>query len=394
MRKQIFIVIFSILAVHNVKGQIISQFTWDSGGAVTVADIGPDGISVSGSAISDVGGVGGTNGLNAGLPKRNISLEIPGSPTFDIDGIDVSFDYQREESIGNFLERGSSLIIRGCAQLSVSFRVDDGAGGFNTVNSGNVYAIPNDDTFRNYRFTYRPLTGEAELSVDGTSVWTNDGPDNRNLYWTGAGNLFIGNGMDGTGFNNTFLDNFIIGNIFDSLLPIELLFFTAEEQNGTQVECTWATASERNNAYFEIEKSLDGFNWELVGEVAGANDSNVEINYSFIDDSPNYGISYYRLKQIDFDGEFEYTKAVSVVFSGIHQGEILAYPNPTNQNLNIRGVNSISDIQIFDMTGRELHISTLKVSSNAYGQIIDVSSLALGTYIIRAKNQTFSFVRN
>ena len=68
---------------------------------------------------------------------------LPGSPTFDVAGIDVSFDYQREENAGKFITRSSSLVIKGFGNFSVAYRVDDGSDGFNTVNSGNVYAIPN-----------------------------------------------------------------------------------------------------------------------------------------------------------------------------------------------------------------------------------------------------------
>ena len=147
-------------------GQIISFFEFDTPG-VTRATIGPDAYTISSSAFSDVGGVGGTTGLNAGNPKMNLDMYVTGSPTFDINGIDLSLDFQREENVGEFWRRGNSLIFAGASNLSVSYRVEDGAGGFKTVNSGNVYAIPNDDTFRNYRFMYLPATGMGMLYVDG-----------------------------------------------------------------------------------------------------------------------------------------------------------------------------------------------------------------------------------
>ena len=121
-------------------GQIISQFTWDTN-PVTMADIGPDAVSVRSSATSSPNGVGGTNGLNAGLPKQDHNVNIADYPIFDVGGIDFSFDYQRDESQGAFFTRGNSLVIDGCANLSVRYRVDNGIGGFNTISSGNAFAI-------------------------------------------------------------------------------------------------------------------------------------------------------------------------------------------------------------------------------------------------------------
>jgi hypothetical protein len=397
MRMSHFLLLFLLFyVVSKGSAQIISQFSWDHGGAATFADVGPNGISVSTSAISDVGGVDGTNGLNAGLPKLDIILEIPGSPTFDVDGIDVSFDYQREEASGTFFQRGSSLIIRGCANLSVTFRVDDGAGSFNTVNSGNVYSIPNDDTYRTYRFTYLPLTGEAELSVNGAFVWSNDGPDNRNLYWTGSGNVFIGNGMDGTGFNDTFLDNLTIGDIFDSPLPIELLHFDAEVNNGASVKCDWSTASERNNDFFNLERSADGMNWSAIGEINGAINSTETITYDFIDYAPLLGLSYYRLKQVDLDGKYSYSDPVSVLREIDNYVDINIYPNPANDLINIQfHSNSIEEIGIYDITGRLLRLIPIDPTiQQAQQHDIDVSDLSTGSYYLKINNTVQVFIKN
>ena len=381
-----------LFMTSQLDAQIVCQFSWDSGGPVTDADIGPDGISVSASAISDVGGVGGTNGLNAGLPKRDVGLEIPGSPTFDINGIDVSFDYQREESGGTFVQRGSSLVIRGCANLSVTYRVDDGAGSFVTVNSGNVFSIPFDDIYRNYRFTYLPSTGEGALSVDGTTVWTNDGPDLRNLYWTGSGNLFVGNGMDGTGYDKTFLDNLIIANIFDSALPVELLFFDATVKKAEQVHCNWATASETGNDYFEVQRSANGADWNAIGRVEGAINSNSELYYDFSDYSPRIGTSYYRLKQVDVGGRFEYSQSVSVVFERNNSDQVFIFPNPSNGVLNIRTEFAFSEVQILDIYGRLLKTLRLSESVLVKSGKIDLSDLAKGVYYLRINESSQMFV--
>ncbi|MBT6029317.1 MAG: T9SS type A sorting domain-containing protein [Crocinitomicaceae bacterium] len=320
------------------SAQIISQFTWDSG-SPTTADVGPNATGISASAVVASNGVGGTSGLNAGLPKMNIQMVLPGSPTFDVAGIDVSIDYQREENAGKFITRGSSLVMQGFGNFSVSYRVDDGSGGFNTVSSGNVYAIPNDNTFRTYRFYYLPTTGFGALLVDGVIQWSNDGPDGRDLYWTGSGDLVVGSGADGTGFNNTFFDNLIIASVTGTPLPVELVAFNAEEHNENEVDVQWQTASERNNDYFEVLKSTDGQNYESIGQVPGAGNSAILSEYSFTDYNATAGTIYYKLRQTDYDGNSEVFGPTAVTIEDDVSDEtcvLIAYPNPCPGNCRVK----------------------------------------------------------
>lgn len=376
-----FILICGCSSVLNA--QIISQFTFDSD-PITSADVGPDATSVSSSAFSDAGGVGGTNGLNAGLPKLNVNMVIPTDATFDTPGIDVSFDYHREESGGTFWERGSSLRIIGCANLSVTYRVDDGGGGFNTVSSGNVYAIPNDDVYRRYRFFYTDCDGIGVLTVDGVSVWTDDGPDNRSMYWTGAGNVTVGNGIDATGSNQTFFDNLVVGAIGCSPLPIELSSFTATiSEENRSVDLNWTTASETNNDFFEVERSKFGFEWEFVGKVEAEGNSTIAIDYFAVDLSPLEGDSYYRLKQVDENKEFTISPSVKV--SNLISTDI--YPNPAKNGQTI-AVNCSSfknkelRFDIFSLQG-ELIYSIVKSTSNNQTTFISLPTfLSEGMYIL------------
>lgn len=381
MKASLYLVLFACIG-FSVKAQVLSQFTWNSN-PVTTAAVGPNATSVSGSAISSPGGVGGTNGLNAGLPTADINLTIPtGGGLFDVSGIDVSIDYQRDESVGNFFTRGSSLIITGASNLSVSYRVDNGAGGFNTVNSGNVFAIPNDNTFRTYRFVYLPTTGTGSLFVNGTSVWTNDGPDNRGMYWTGSGNIVIGALLDGASQNQTFLDNLIIGAVTSSPLPIELIRFGATPEFGN-VWLDWATATEKNNAFFTIERSQNAEVWEEVARVKGAENSSQIKEYSYVDTRPFYGTSYYRLKQTDFDGRFSYSSIRSVSVEKYKAAELRVYPNPTKGDIHIQS-NTLKkeDVFFFDVLGKEVSSDCKFVFESPQGLLFDLSALETGVYYI------------
>lgn len=108
---------------------------------------------------------------------------------------------------------------------------------------------------------------------------------------------------------------FTLGSVVNSTpLPVELLSFNAQMQNNNTVLATWATASEVNNALFTVEKSQDGIDFETVGTVAGAGTSSQTHNYSMPDDNPYVGLSYYRLKQTDYDGSYSYSSIVPVTY--------------------------------------------------------------------------------
>lgn len=332
-------------------GQIVSQFTWDSN-PVTQALIGPNATSVGSSAISSPGGTAGTNGLNPGSPKADINMIIPGSPTFDLAGIDISIDYQRQESTADFFTRGAYFILSAGSFFSVSYRVNNGSGGFTTVKSGNVYAIPNDNIFRRYRFIYLPESGRGILMVDDVEVWSFDGPDNRDLYWEGAGDVMIGRSMDALGANTPTIDNLVISQTFFSALPIELLSFEANQKNDNEVELLWETASESQNDYFTIERSLDGVNWSEVARVNGAGNSNQYLSYTLTDTNVPNTVVYCRLQQTDFNGEFSLSDIDQVDLSRTATLALHAYPNPV--------------INVLTVTGKEKELKELAV----YNQIV------------------------
>ncbi|MFK8037673.1 MAG: hypothetical protein AB8B74_05240 [Crocinitomicaceae bacterium] len=390
-----FLLFISTIAFSSLNAQIISQFDWDSN-PVTNATVGPNAISVSSSAVSDAGGVGGTNGLNpnlSGTPKLNINFTLTGSPTFDVPGIDFSIDYHREESVANFVNRGSSLIIGAGNQFNVSYRVDDGAGGFSTVSSGNVYAIPNDDTYRNYRFYYLPSTGEGFLLVDGVQVWTNDGPDNRNMYWTGAGNLVVGTNLDGSGNNDTHLDNMIIGSITNSALPVSLTEFSVKSKNIT-VLIDWTTASETNNDYFVVQKSKDGQNWTDLIRVKGAGNSSKTISYNSIDRFPFYGTSYYKLLQVDFDGQQTIygPKSVNFLQEDTELNTLKVRHGLTNRFISV--YSNVKNFPLLIYSSNGALVKRIELSSHSGSEKqIDISDLSKGLYIISNGFESKRFVK-
>jgi len=121
-----------------------------------------------------------------------------------------------------------------------------------------------------------------------------------------------------------------------NLLPIELVQFTAS-CNGSKSTIQWSTASESNNDYFTLEKSLDGGDFSDLTTVKGAGNSSSFLNYSTQDPNPVDGVVYYRLKQTDFDGKYHYSAIISVkcgnsnVNNDAVSSSFIVFPNPSNK---------------------------------------------------------------
>ncbi len=162
-----------------------------------------------------------------------------------------------------------------------------------------------------------------------------------------------------------------------TILPVKLLSFSAQKETTTTL-LQWQTADEINNDHFSIERSADSKLFTSIGNKPATNNA-LRSNYSFVDNAPLNGINYYRLKQVDKDGKFSYSKIVSVDFS--NNASIFAiYPNPANNVINVMlpSINSKSDITLFDVNGKKiLHEEiALNITSNQ----INIGKLPAGVY--------------
>jgi hypothetical protein len=184
-------------------------------------------------------------------------------------------------------------------------------------------------------------------------------------------------------------------------LPISLLYFTATLEND-QVLLQWASASEKNNDYFLVEKSADALNWEAFSRIQGSGNSSSVTNYSLYDPKPVKGINYYRLKQVDRDGATSYS-AVEQVILQAESGVITYYPNPLdNDALLFIEYASIKNenigISVKDILGRNVLYKKFSAVEgfNKFG--IDLSGLAAGTYLLNVTSsetrRTFKIIVN
>jgi hypothetical protein len=179
-------------------------------------------------------------------------------------------------------------------------------------------------TATNYVLLYRAVnSGNWTIAATGSSV--------AGDQVTFANYPFASNANDGF---------YTIGTLsFSSTLPIELISFDAYLTNGT-VALEWQTASELNNDYFTIERSSNGVDFEPIMNVDGAGNSNHIINYFETDYSPLAGTSYYRLRQVDFDGTETFSEMKTIKTYDVLATEMNLYPNPTDGAFHIVLANS------------------------------------------------------
>lgn len=163
---------------------------------------------------------------------------------------------------------------------------------------------------------------------------------------------------------------------FVAVLPVELTYFKGRLTTERTTELIWQTATEDNNQGFEIQRSADGKAWESIGYKSGNGTSIQFQNYKFIDVSPFSGINYYRLKQMDFDGQYDYSNIVTIE-SKIENKPINIFPNPIQNELNI--VNGQGAAMIYNLLGQP--IKQFAVSSEQFS--VDMNDLPKGQYVIR-----------
>lgn len=311
------------------------------------------------------------------------------------------------------IANGAVLTLNGTATNSGTLK------GIGTI-SGNMFtnaadgilapgASPGCLTFNN------GLTNDGAVNIEVSGTTACSGYDKINVNGTAVlgGNLNISFGYTPTdGDVITFLDATSISGTFSSIsptlpagwsleynspnpgevslmyemfLPVELISFKAVSASDNSALLTWQTATERDNAGFEVEKSSDGNKWMPIGFIPGQGTIQVQQHYSFIDRSPFSGMNYYRLKQLDHDGRFEYSGIESVAIENSKKNGVLLYPNPLN--------NSSKQFTI-SFLDEESNTGTLRLYSSA-GQLIllenitsnpfqlSIADLPSGTYLLK-----------
>ncbi|MDW7692507.1 Ig-like domain-containing protein [Flammeovirgaceae bacterium SG7u.111] len=171
------------------------------------------------------------------------------------------------------------------------------------------------------------------------------------------------------------------------ILPVSLVSFsTSLIDNKTHLN--WTTASEFNNDYFELQKSKNGLDWEVFSKVNGAGSSNQLINYSYVDNYPYSGTTYYRLRQVDYDGKHEYSNVRTVTLdSHNRRGNIIVYPNPTSGDdihIALDGLDAgdVEYISMVDILGRMVYEKSFQNNVESDLALVFDKKLISGQYIL------------
>ncbi|MCE7040412.1 DUF4347 domain-containing protein [Dyadobacter sp. CY312] len=162
-------------------------------------------------------------------------------------------------------------------------------------------------------------------------------------------------------------------------LPVTLIRFGAEKHEG-QILLSWQTTSETNSSHFKIERSDKNLKWVETGDVAAVGESSMLQNYTYTDTQPLSGENLYRLKMVDVDGSFAYSKIVSVHFES---KRLSAYPNPVSEKLFIKDGPTVNSVKLYNVNG------ILVFSAASFPEKgLDVRPLASGMYIVNITDQS------
>jgi photosystem II stability/assembly factor-like uncharacterized protein len=216
--------------------------------------------------------------------------------------------------------------------------------------------------------------GNSWRSINGGSTWTQISISSSNYP------VFIVDSItqfaaQGAGFYKLYSDLFI---------PVELTSFTAETSEN-EIILNWATATELNNQGFEIDRSFDNETFEKIGFVPGFGTTTESKSYTYKITEFASGIQYYRLKQIDFDGTYEYSEVIEVEGIAPLQFTLLQnYPNPFNPSTSINfsiPVDSNAKMKLYNMLGQEVaELLNSEISAGIHHIDFNASSLSSGTY--------------
>jgi hypothetical protein len=229
-----------------------------------------------------------------------------------------------------------------------------------------------------------PASTPTNLTFYNSSAWTTEDPyfeipvraiEPRSSMAQSVGTQVFniaGDWIDDGIFNNTTSTV----TVLDSPLPVTLVSFSALKESETAL-LKWSTTFETNSDYFEVQRSHNGKNWNPIGKVASHRESNSLQEYTFTDTKPQNGENLYRLKMVDIDGHFAYSRIRSASFKNLMQ--VVVYPNPASDKLLLNNYASVKHVVLHNLQGAKV-LDMEKVSSEG----INIKHLIPGIYVLKA----------
>ena len=404
-------------ATINVTGgdkdglRMINGGIVDNSGTITLTDSGDDAIQIdkSGSIINNSGTIDISNATNEGLEMiegtfNNLvgalfnanncgddGIEL-NDATFNNDG-DIRIDLSGSEEIesasgstwnnsstasfapgsspGDFeidgdLDLGSSLTtfeINGLTPITDFDQMINFSGSTLTISSASMHIEWG---------SYTPAEGDCFKIIDGAGAVSGE------FATVTSSNPAIDHSLNYDDPNE-------VQVCFTLVVPIELVDFSGEKiDRGTELK--WQTASEKNNEGFQIERSADGSDWLRIGFVSGNGNSAELLEYTFLDKNPIAGISYYRLKQMDYDGNYEYSNIINIR-SDIKKTQVAIHPNPVKDVLYIDIDSDLEEMELLLYDSRSRLIWSGHDATNEI-TFIDYSPGIYFLHVISASERT------
>lgn len=346
-----------------------------------------------------------TDDLGTNLPVYN--TDANGNPDF----LDIDAD---DDGIVDIVEGQSTADYTAPADQDLDKDGIDDAYDVDYTASG--YIVPNDQEGDGTP-DYRDLDTDNDAKNDALEGYDNDGDGTADIIALGQdsdgdglddafdkdnNNLTDTHGADNTDTPNSFPPSNTVPNerawraVGGGSFPVEWLAFQAVWQ-ANDAQISWATASESSSDYFAIERSLDGQAFHEMGQVQAAGNSSTTSQYSFTDEKAadlKLTKYFYRLKQVDQNGEFEYSNTIELDLT-LREGDIslAAYPNPAQDMIEIRyaafQAGALS-LRIFNSFGQLVHEKDIRYDKGNQFQSLDISNWTPGVYVIELASENYA----
>lgn len=371
-----------LLLPAGLRGQtIFNRFDFNDI-PLTMASIGPAAISADPNSTSSSNAAyinnfcGATKGID--LLTNNFS-GIYNQPQMG-----MAFRFRRLETRAEFFVRGGMQFYVDNGQLMIAYRTYNNSGnGFTDYGPFNTgYTLPSDNNFHVYDFLYTQSTGIGRVNVDGVTVWSNNGPNNRALYWVGATPGIIGTAMDGN-CNGIGILDYAYFYTPDAPLAVDFVDFQVEPIAANN-ELRWKAFNAAAHQDFIIERSQDGNSFTEIGQVPALDTVGIQ-SFSYTDLRPGTGTWFYRIRQTDNQGATSVSEIREVQLTQSVTQEVLLWPNPATDRVHVQlsAADPNGHISLFNSGG------TVVFSQPLDGAQIDIplDTFRPGLYFIRYTRQ-------
>ena len=288
-------------------------------------------------------------------------------------GVDIALDANNPPNV----------FVTGWFQGTTDFDPDAGTNSLSAVGSQDIFVAKYDDTGAHQEaFSVGSTADDSGFGITIGSA----GDIFCTGYFNGT-NIDFDPATNATATTTNGSDDIYLVRYYtaEQALPVELIDFRGElTTSGTSL--SWETASEKNNSHFDVEWSTNGETFKKIGLIEGAGTTIENQSYSFLHENSVQGENYYRLKQVDYDGQYEYTPVIMIDIQGVLSNNPKIYPNPATDYLFV-DVNEKTNCQIIDVTGK-----IIKEYQLTKGTSIDISELSSGTYLIKIGEKTQKFI--